>query len=102
MQMKPGNRLRSAVDDTELIVVKASNDDVDLRCGGQPVIAHTEGRADGSAPDPAYADGTEIGKRYTDTDATLEVLCTKGGSGSLSIGDEPLVLKGAKPLPSSD
>ena len=43
-----------------------------------------------------------MGKRYVDGDATLELLCTKPGSGSLSLGDELLVVKGAKPLPASD
>ena len=50
---------------------------------------------------PAHAGGTLLGKRYTD-DGALEVLCTKAGEGSLSIGDTPLVLKEAKPLPASD
>jgi len=30
------------------------------------------------------------------------VLCTKPGDGSLSVGDEPLQVKEAKPLPASD
>ena len=46
--------------------------------------------------------GSALGKRYTTADGALEVLCTKGGDGSLSIGDEPLVIKGMKPIPSSD
>jgi hypothetical protein len=32
----------------------------------------------------------------------LEILVTKAGVGSLSIGDELLEVKAAKPLPSSD
>jgi hypothetical protein len=43
-----------------------------------------------------------MGKRYTDEEDSIEVLCTKGGEGSLSIGDALMVVKGAKPLPSSD
>lgn len=46
--------------------------------------------------------GSMLGKRYADEAVGLEVLCTKGGEGSLSIGDTPLAVKGAKPLPSSD
>lgn len=42
------------------------------------------------------------GKRYTDEAETFELLCTKAGKGSLSLAGEPLVLKAAKPLPSSD
>ena len=101
--MRPGTRLRSAVDDTELIVVKGSDDDdIDLRCGGHPIVEHSGGRVVGVEPDPAHSDGTQVGKRYTDAAARIELLCTKGGTGSLSIGDEPLVMKDAKPLPSSD
>ena len=37
-----------------------------------------------------------------DVDLGVEVLCTQGGAGSLTIGDAPLLVKGAKPLPSSD
>ncbi|MET0147428.1 MAG: hypothetical protein ABW328_21990 [Ilumatobacteraceae bacterium] len=102
MELKPGARLRSAADETEIIVVKAPGGDVDLRCGGHPVVAHGDARPDGLSPDADHAGGTQIGKRYTDPAATLEVLCTKAGGGALSIGSEPLVLKDAKPLPSSD
>ena len=49
-----------------------------------------------------FADGTQVGKRYADDEVGLEVLCTKAGSGSLSLGLDPLPVKGAKPLPSSD
>src|SRR3546814_19314491 len=49
-----------------------------------------------------FQEGSLIGKRYTDDAATVEVLCTKAGTSSLSLGDEALVLKDAKPLPSSD
>jgi len=48
------------------------------------------------------SDGTLLGKRYVDPDETVEVLCTRPGDGSLSIGDMLLDLKDAKPLPSSD
>jgi hypothetical protein len=43
-----------------------------------------------------------MGKRYEDADLGLELLCTQPGEGALSIGDAPLLVKGAKPLPSSD
>ncbi len=46
--------------------------------------------------------GAEVGKRYADEEAGIEVLCTKGGQATLSVGADPLPLKGAKPLPSSD
>jgi hypothetical protein len=54
------------------------------------------------APVAPFDQGNLMGKRYTDEADSIEVLCTKGGEGSLSIGDELMVVKGAKPLPSSD
>ena len=50
----------------------------------------------------ARATPTLLGKRYADDELGLELLCTQGGDGALSIGDTPLLVKGAKPLPSSD
>jgi hypothetical protein len=101
VDLKPGFRLASTVCDTEVVVVKAPSAPVDLRCGGQAMVVKGES-ASGGAIDPAQAEGTLIGKRYADEDAGLEVLCTKAGEGSLSIGDERLRVKAAKPLPSSD
>jgi hypothetical protein len=54
------------------------------------------------APAPGFDGGTAIGKRFVDADDTMEVLCTKAGAGTLSIGPDALTQKGAKPLPSSD
>ena len=51
--------------------------------------------------DPAFADGNAMGKRYVD-DGGAEVLVTKAGAGSLSVGATALVIKEAKPLPASD
>jgi len=42
-----------------------------------------------------------MGKRYVD-EGGAEVLVTKAGVGTLSIGGTPLSLKEAKPLPASD
>ncbi|MCL9761779.1 hypothetical protein [Frankia sp. AiPa1] len=99
---KPGGRYRSTVDATEIIVVKAATSPIDLRCGGHPVVAVGDEVPAGLALDPSFADGTPLGKRFADTDSGLELLCTKAGEGSLSIGATPLPLKDAKPLPSSD
>ncbi|HEY0398732.1 MAG TPA: hypothetical protein VGF00_10115 [Acidimicrobiia bacterium] len=102
MDMKPGTRLRSAVCSTEVIVVRPPGEPVDLRCGGAPMVTVGDGPAATSELDPAHCGGTLLGKRYADPDRGLELLCTKQGEGSLSIGAEPLGLKDAKPLPSSD
>lgn len=99
--MKAGERLRSAVDSTEVIVVRAPSEPVELRCGGAPMIPVDQEPSGGSV-DPAFSDGTALGKRYVHDDAGLEVLCTKAGEGSLSVDDTVLPQKDAKPLPSSD
>lgn len=101
METKAGVRLRSAVCETEFVVVRAASGDVDLRCGGAPVLAITETRGEG-APADGFDGGTQLGKRYEHADSGLELLCSKAGAGALSVGDELLPLKGATPLPSSD
>jgi hypothetical protein len=100
--MKPGTRLRSAVCATEVMVVAMPRDaEVELRCGGARMLDLSAERTAGT-PDPAFASGTQLGKRYVNEAGTLEVLCTKPGAGSLSAGGVALAMKGAKPLPSSD
>ena len=102
MKLTAGTRWRSVVDTTEVVVVKAPKDDVDLRCGGQTMAAFgSEGAASG-AMDPSQSAGTQLGKRYCDEDGGLEVLCTKPGEGTLSLAGQALNIKSAKPLPSSD
>ena len=104
MELKPGLRLESATCDTQVVVVRAPKEggDVDLRCGGVPM--RELGSADGAerVPMSATGDATLLGKRYADDELGLEVLCSKGGEGALTVGDRPLLVKGAKPLPSSD
>ena len=38
MQLKPGTRLKSTTCASEVVVVKAPSDDIDVRCGGQPMV----------------------------------------------------------------
>ncbi len=102
MELKTGARVRSAVCATEVIVVKATVGDVDLRCGGAPMLAVTETRDPSLTPQSDYATGTLMGKRYAHDELGLELLVTKPGAGTLCIGDTPVALKDAKPLPSSD
>lgn len=101
MELRPGLALDSAVDQVSVIVTKAPAGDVDLRCGGKPLVPKGTGGASGEA-DAAHAMGTLIGKRYVDETGALEVLCTKPGGSSLSLGDAPLSVASAKALPSSD
>ena len=46
--------------------------------------------------------GDAAGQALRDDELGLEVLCTKAGEGSISVGETVLDVKGAKPLPASD
>ena len=105
MNLHPGLRLESATCDTQVVVVRAPKDagDIDVRCGG--VALRPLGSAgDRVAPmgELGAGAGTLVGKRYEQEDVSLELLCTRSGTGTLTVGDRPLDLKGAKPLPASD
>jgi hypothetical protein len=102
MELRPGQKLHSAVCDAQVVVVRAPSAAVDLRCGGASL--HDDGHEpEGSAQlDPTLGDGPLLGKRYADDDLGLELLCTRPGKGALTADGRPLSLKGAKPLPSSD
>jgi hypothetical protein len=101
-QYKPGSRLRSAVCTTEVVIIAAPVGDIRLSCGGAPLLAEGDVMPDGVTLDASAAAGTLMGKRYTDDAGKLELLCVKPGQGSLESGGVALVVKGAKPLPSSD
>ena len=100
--LKTGSRLKSQVDDTELVVVRAPAGELALLIGGHPPIDLKADPSPDLALDPAHSDGTLLGKRYTRAAGDVELLITKGGAGSLSIDGETLVPKESKPLPSSD
>ena len=96
--MKPGTKLKSAVCDTEVMMIRGT--DAVIECGGAPMAE--EKPADGGAVDAAFAAGSHMGKRYVDEAGTVELLCVKPGAGSLSIAGVALAIKDAKSLPSSD
>jgi len=102
VELRPGARYRSAVGETEVVVVKAPAGAIDLRCGGHAMVPIGDAPPTGLSAEPGFDGDTLIGKRYTDVKGELELLCSKGGTASLSVDEELLVLKGAKPLPSSD
>jgi len=102
--IKNGTRLQSQVCDTQVIVVRSSDSLDDLRAGGAPMVpigAEIPGGDTAPTIDADLSGGTLMGKRYVD-DAGAEVLVTKAGAGSLSVGSTPLSIKEAKPLPASD
>ena len=85
----------------EVFKITPPSSEVDLRCGGQPMVPVGD-EAERVAPSAAHANGSLLGKRYASDEAGVELLCSKAGEGSLRIGDEPVNLKDAKALPSSD
>ena len=99
--VKTGTRLQSQVCDTQVIVIKTGDGLDDLRAGGIPTCPIGTEVAGDAVLDPKFADGNAMGKRYVDASGA-EVLVTKAGAGTLSIGDVPMTVKEAKPLPASD
>lgn len=101
-EYKPGTKLKSAVCDTQIMVLRVPSEALDLRCGGAAMLEGM-GESESSATlDPTLSGGSLTGKRYTDAEESMEFLCTKGGQGTLSVGGVPLDIKQAKALPSSD
>jgi hypothetical protein len=101
-EIAAGKRLRSQAGGTEVIVVRAPDQPVELTCGAFPMT--TEAAASGTtAPaKPAAGAGAQLGKRYIDEPTGLELLCTKPGSAVPAADGRELTLKAAKPLPASD
>jgi hypothetical protein len=102
VDLAAGSRWQSAVDTTEVVVVRPPTTAVELQCGGHPMVPHGTPSPTGMPIDDAHRSGTQLGKRYVDDEVGIEVLCTKAGEASLSVSGRPLTLKTAKPLPSSD
>lgn len=100
--LKAGTRLRSAVCATEVMVIRAPAGELDLRCGGVAMLTAGESAPATATLDPAQAQGSLVGKRYVDAAEAIEILCTKGGAGALSLAGTLLEIKIAKALPSSD
>jgi len=102
MELKPGSRWKSAVCDTEVVVVRATKGEVSLECGGAPMVAHNVAKPEGVALSAEFSEGTQAGKRFADDVSGAEFLCTKGGKGSLAVDGRAIGAKEAKKLPASD
>ncbi|OZC76320.1 hypothetical protein CH304_17400 [Rhodococcus sp. 15-649-1-2] len=98
---KTGERLRSRVSPAQFVVVRADKGIDEITCGGVPLAREDDALA---AEAELEADDfrIEIGKRYEDEAATVELLCVSAGQGSLAVAASPLALKAPKPLPASD
>jgi hypothetical protein len=105
-EIAAGKRLRSQACGTEVIVVRAPDQPVELTCGGSPMTAEPASAGapapPSAAPPAAPGEGAQLGKRYTDEPTGLELLCTKPGSAVPAADGRELTLKTAKPLPASD
>jgi hypothetical protein len=108
VDLKPGSRWRSAVCDTEVVVVRAPAGPVIFHIGGAEVFpadadqnrpSRDRGRAQ---PDAALAGGTLLGKRYTDEATGLQVLCVKAGDGTITVDGRPAAVVAPRQLPASD
>ncbi len=102
VQYKVGTKLKSAVCDAQIILLRVPARPIDLRIGGAAPLTDGASRPEGAALDPAWAGGCLTGKRYCDEAETIELLCTKGGQGGISMDGTALGIKQAKHLPSSD
>jgi hypothetical protein len=107
MKIEVGARLSSVVCDSEVIVIRvptagAEGADLDLRCGGPPMVPWGEAPGDREDIDADHAGGTLLGKRYGDEDVGLELLVTQEGKGSLALAERTLEMLTPKLLPSSD
>lgn len=100
--LKTGARFKSAVCAGEIMVVSAPGDDVELTCGGHPMVEPGSEVADGASVRPDHAVGIAMGKRYINEDETLEVLCVKAGDGALAVNGQLLLQKDTKQLPKTD
>jgi hypothetical protein len=60
-RIKAGLRLRSAVCSTEVMVIQAPADDVDVRCGGAPLFDLGASAEAGATPSADAAEGTQLG-----------------------------------------
>ena len=100
MQLKPGARFRSVASSTEVIIVRCTDVDIELKCGGQAMVPAGTNVTIETIDDS----GEQIlpGKRYVDETLEVEVLCTKGGGGDLEYQGRRLRMRDVKPLPSSD
>ena len=98
--LTPGTRLKSTVCTTEIMVITAPAEDVEITCGGEPMSQGEDGNGGSVRED--RADGSVIGKRYTNEEGSLEVLCVKAGEGSLWAGAAAMKVKDATKLPKTD
>jgi hypothetical protein len=103
MKLRIGMRLRSTACTTEVVVVRApAGTELDLTCGGAPMLDLSAAAPAPGSVAPGHNGGTQVGKRYARPELGVELLCTKPGTGSMWLDGAPLEPLAAKPLPASD
>lgn len=102
MELKPGTQLASTVCDTQVVVVRAPEGEVELTCGGRPMVPVDQLSAAEREQPLDSGEPPQLGKRYEAADIDLEVLCTKAGTGPLAANGKPLEVKQPKAVPASD
>ena len=102
MTPRVGQTLISTVDGTAVIVLRVPTADLTITCGGAEMVDARRPPGALGVPDPEQSGGALLGKRYADEEIGIELLCTKGGTGTLAVNGAPLPVKDAKPLPASD
>ncbi|MFJ3774575.1 hypothetical protein ACIPX0_23045 [Streptomyces sp. NPDC090075] len=100
MRLKVGQTLESVVDTTALVVVRCSDEDLSVTCGGHEMVPR--GAAKELVPAETTGEGTLIGKRYTVDGVGVELLCVQAGDHPVAVDGTAVVVKSAKPLPASD
>lgn len=100
-ELKPGSRWKSAVCDTEAVLVRPPSSGAVPECGGAAMIPSGEA-GQGGAIAPGFDSGSELGKRYSDEATGMQMLCVKPGAGALGTQGRLLQRMDAKKLPSSD
>ena len=100
--LRPGSRWRSAVCESEVIVVRAPAAPVLLCIGGAPVLAAGSDPLAAGAPDSELAEGTLLGKRYSDEISGLQLLCTRSGAGTITVAGRRATIMAPRKLPASD
>lgn len=102
--MKTGQQLKSVVCSTKVIVLRKPNDEAAvLSCGGSPMIdAASDAPYKHHPAENVVLGGTVMGKRYSEPESGIQVLCVAPGDGELAINGHPLEIEAAKQLPSSD
>ena len=99
--IKPGSRWKSRVCSAEAIVVRPPKGEGNPQCGGVDMVPFGES-AEPAEMVAGLAEGSLVGKRYRSEQSGIELLCTKGGTGSFGFAGERLEQAETKKLPASD